>query len=147
MITRKNNEVSLSKVEVNTSGVYLYIVSDHVESLILAVETAKNTGWNRISGADVFDGKVSLILIKSEGSAIDLPTLRGAIRRQDTDLIMACNSEDVEVQLGIELVQEEFVQEELVQEELVQEEEVDPTPEQKPKAKKPSANKKNISKD
>lgn len=153
MIERENNGATLTKVEVNASGGTLSIKSSHLDSLILAVEQAGNTGWNRVLGAEVEGEAVTLALSKAENSSIDLPTLRGAIRRKDLEAILSCNSEELvsysegeyvpEVVNDIpppELIQEEednnipppeLIQEEESVEESV-EEELEPSPKEKP---------------
>ena len=98
MIERENNGATLSKVEVNANGGTLSIKSGHVDSLVLAVEQAGNTGWNRVIGAQAYLGtemSVTLTLSKAENGSINLPTLRGAIRRKDLEAILSCNSEEL----------------------------------------------------
>lgn len=149
MIERENSGATLSKVEVNANGDTLSIKSSHLDSLILAVESAGNTGWKRIIGAEAEGEAVTLTLSKSEDSSIHLPTLRGAIRRKDLEAILSCNSEELvsysegeyvpEVVNDIpppELIQEEednnIPPPELIQEEESVEEELEPSPKEKP---------------
>ena len=135
MIERKNNEASLTKVEVNANGDTLSIKSSHLDSLILAVESAGNTGWKRIIGAEAEGEAVTLTLSKSEDSSIHLPTLRGAIRRKDLEAILSCNSVEL-----VSYSEGEYVPEEvsdippptLIEEEVV--EEVKPKAKSKKKA-------------
>lgn len=135
MIERKNNEASLAKVEVNANGGTLSIKSSHVDSLILAVESAGNTGWNRVLGAELEGESVNLTLSKTEDSFIHLSKLRGAVRRKDLETILTCNSEEL-----VSYSEGEYVPEEvndippptLIEEEVV--EEVKPKAKSKKKA-------------
>ena len=95
MIERQNNGATLSKVEVNANGGTLSIKSSHSDSLVLAVESAGNTGWNRVIGAEAEGDAVTLTLSKAEDSSINLLALRGAIRRRDSEAILSCNSEEL----------------------------------------------------
>ena len=139
MIERENSGATLSKVEVNSSGGTLSIKSSHLDSLILAVEQAGNTGWNQVLGAEADGESVTLILSKSEDGSIHLPTLRGSIRRKDLESILTCNSEELVSYSEGEYVPEvandipppELIQEEESAEESV-EEELKPSVEEKP---------------
>lgn len=139
MIERENSGATLSKVEVNASGGTLSIKSSHLDSLILAVEQAGITGWNRVIGAEAEGEAVTLTLSKTEDSSIHLPTLRGAIRRKDLEAILTCNSEELVSYSEGEYVPEvvndipppELIQEEKSVEESV-EEELKPIPKEKP---------------
>lgn len=126
MIERENNGATLSKVEVNASGGTLSIKSSHLDSLILAVEQAGNTGWNRVLGAEAEGEAVTLTLSKTENSSIHLPTLRGSIRRNDLGTILTCNSEELVSYSEGEYVPEEV--NDIPPPELIQEEEVNNIP-------------------
>ena len=137
MIERENNGATLTKVEVNSSGGALSIKSSHTDSLVLAVEQAGNTGWDRVVGAETEGESVTLTLSKSGDSSINLQTLRGAIRRKDLEAILSCNSEEL-----VSYSEDEYVPEvindipppTLIEEEVGEEVEVKPKKKSKKKA-------------
>ena len=92
MIERNNSEASLNRVVVNAVGGYLDLKSEHIESLIKAVDLAKGQGWTSVVFAEFTEDVVSLRLLKGEGCHLDTSSLRSALRRGDLSAVLACNS-------------------------------------------------------
>ena len=92
MIERNNSEASLNRVVVNAGGGYLDLKSDHIESLVMAVDLAKGQGWTSVVSAEFPEDGVSLRLLKVEGGHLDTSSLKSALRRGDLSAVLACNS-------------------------------------------------------